>query len=376
MVEACCPAVHRTIQGVDTIAVFDGKNRKTILQLEGQRLSNPVYCRTGHILFSRRLSNAGIWALPFSLDRLEVTGEPFLVAPDATAPKVADDGTLVFGYGEGNLPTRIVQMDRAGRTVKNVQPEPLLSQLPSLRLSPDGARVIMATRESAKTDYWVVDLARGARTRLTFDNSARGWYCSWSPDGQRVLYLSGEAPAVYKVMEKAADGSGGAKELLNGLDAQYSPDGKFIVYATAEQGQRFGLWYVATAEGSKPVPFLVTPRDESSPEFSPDGNYVAYVSDESGHDEVYIKPFPQGEGKWQVSVSGGAVPRWSRRGNELFFVAGNNLMAVPVQTKPSLVLGQPQKLFARQPVQVDRPYRLYDCYDVSGRPAFRNASKR
>jgi serine/threonine protein kinase len=93
--------------------------------------------------------------------------------------------------------------------------------------------------------------------------------------------------------------------------------------------------------------------------------YVAYVSDESGHDEVYIKPFPNGEGKWQFSVSGGAVPRWSRRGNELFFVAGNDLMAVPVRTKPSLVLGQAQKLFARQPVQVDRPYRLYDCYDVS-----------
>ena len=358
-------AVHRTVQGVDTIALFDGKTRKTLLQLDGQRLSDPVYCRTGHILFCRRLSNAGIWALPFSLDRLEVTGEPFLVVPDAAAPRVADDGTLVFGYGEANLPTRLVLMDRAGRIVKNIQPEPLPFQLPSPRLSPDGTRVILATRESAKTDYWVVDLARGARTRLTFDNLARGWFCSWTPDGQRVLYLSGDAPAVYKVMAKAADGSGDGKELLNGLDAQYSPDGKFIVYATAEQGQRFGLWYVGTAEGSKPVPFLVTPRDETSPEFSPDGNYVAYVSDESGHNEVYIKPFPTGEGKWQVSVGGGAVPRWSRRGNELFFVAGKDLMGVPVRTKPSLTLGQPQKLFAREPVQVDRPYGLYDGYDVS-----------
>jgi Tol biopolymer transport system component len=357
-------AVHRTVQGVDTIAVFDGKNRKTILQLEGQRLSNPVYCRTGHILFSRRLSNAGIWALPFSLDRLEVTGEPFLVAADAAAPKVAEDGTLVFGYGENNLPTRLVWTDRTGRIVKNIQPEPLLFQLPSLRLSPDGTRVVLATRESGKTDYWVVDLARGARTRLTFDNLARGWFCSWTPDGERVLYLSGDAPAVYKVMAKAADGSGGTKELLNGLDAQYSPDGKFIVYAT-EQEKRFGLWYIPTAEGSKPAPFIVTPRDESSPEFSPDGNYVAYVSNESGHDEVYIKPFPGGEGKWQVSVGGGAVPRWSRRSNELFFIVGNDLMAVPVRTQPSLTLGQPQKLFARGPVQVDRPYGLYDGYDVS-----------
>jgi hypothetical protein len=80
---------------------------------------------------------------------------------------------------------------------------------------------------------------------------------------------------------------------------------------------------------------------------------------------VYIKPFPNGDGKWQVSVGGGAVPRWSRRGNELFFASGNDLMAVPVRTKPSLVLGSPEKLFSRQPVQVDRPSGLYDGYDVS-----------
>jgi dipeptidyl aminopeptidase/acylaminoacyl peptidase len=362
-------AVHRTVQGVDTIALFDGKTRKTLIQLDGQRLGHPMYSRTGHILFERRLTNPGIWALPFSLSRREVTGEPFLVVPGAGAPKVADDGTLVFGYGEVSVPTRLVWVDRAGKIVNNIQPEPLPFQLPSLRLSPDGKQLVQATRELGKTDYWIVNVARGTRTRLTFDNSARGWFCGWTPNGQRVVYSSGDTPAIYKIKLKAADGSGEASELLNGLDAAFSPDGKFVIYATPEPGQQgqrsWNLWYAGTEPGAKPFPFLVTPKDQRYAEFSPDGNYVAYASDESGRYEVYVKPFPSGEGKLQVSIAGGSVPRWSRRGDELFFVSGNDLMAVHVQTKPSLVLGQPQKLFSRRPVGADRPEGLYDSYDVS-----------
>ncbi len=113
------------------------------------------------------------------------------------------------------------------------------------------------------------------------------------------------------------------------------------------------------------MPFLVTPKDQRYAEFSPDGNYVAYASNESGRYEVYVKPFPNGEGKSRVSIDGGAVPRWSRRGDELFYAAGNDIIAVPVQTKPSLVLGQPQKLFSRRPVAADRAEGFYDSYDVS-----------
>ena len=360
--------VHRSVQGADTIAVFDGKSRKNILQLGGQSIAHPVYSRTGHILFERRRTNQGIWALPFSLSRLEVTGEPFLVVPGAGAPKVADDGTLVFGSGEGGGPTRLVWMDRAGKIVNNIQPDPLPFQLPSLRLSPDEKQLVQATRESGKVDYWIVNVTRGTRTRLTFDNSARGWFCGWTPDGKDVLYSSRDAANVNKVMLRAADGSGDAKELLKGLDASFSPDVKFIIYGTPEPARRqqgWDLWYVGTEPGAKPLPFLVTPKDERYAEFSPNGTYVAYASNESGRFEVYVKPFPSGEGKSRVSIDGGSLPRWSRRGDELFYVSGNDIMAVHVQTKPSLVLGQPQKLFSRRPVAADRGEGYYDSYDVS-----------
>ena len=361
-------AVHRSVQGVDTIALFDGKSRKNLLQLDSQWIDHPVYSRTGHILFERRRTNPGIWALPFSLSRLEVTGEPFLVVPGAGAPKVADDGTLVFGFGDVSVPTRLVWMDRAGKIVNIIQPETLPFQLPYLRLSTDGKQLVQVTRESGKTDYWIVNLARGTRTRLTFENSARGSFCGWTPDGQRVMYSSGDALAVRKIMLKAADGSGDAKELLKGFEATFSLDGKFIIYGTPEPVQRqqgSDLWYVGTEPGAKPLPFLVTPKDERYAEFSPDGNYVAYASNESGRYEVYVMRFPNGEGKSRVSIDGGSVPRWSRRGDEMFFASGNDIMVVHVETKPSLVLGQPQKLFSRRSVAADRPDGFYDSYDVS-----------
>jgi Tol biopolymer transport system component len=361
-------AVHRSIEGVDTIDMFDGKSRKNLLQLEGQRIGHPVYSRTGHILFERRLTNPGIWALPFSLSRLEVTGEPFIVVPGAGPPRVADDGTLIFGFVERGALTRLVWMDRAGKIVSNIQSEALPFQLPSLRLSPDGKQLVQATRESAKTDYWIVNLARGTRTRLTSANSSRGWFCEWTPDGKNVLYSSRDASTDYTVMLKAPDGTGEAKELLKAKEASFSLDGKFIIYAASEpeRGQQgWDLWYVGTEPGAKPLPFLVTPKDERYAEFSPDGNYVAYASNESGRYEVYVKPFPSGEGISRVSIDGGSLPRWSPRGDELFYVWGDDIMVVHVQTKPKLVLGQPQKLFSRRPIAADRAEGLYDSYDVS-----------
>ncbi|MCM3905204.1 MAG: serine/threonine-protein kinase [Pyrinomonadaceae bacterium] len=359
-------AVHRAVQGLDTLAVFDGKARKTVFQLEGQRISDPVYSPSGHILFTRQLSNEGIWALPFSLDRLEATGEPFLVVPGAAAAKVSADGTLVFAYADVTRDTRLVLKDRKGQIVRNIQTDVVPFQMPSVRLSPDGKQAVLATRESGKTDYWVVDMERGTRTRVTSDNVARGWFCGWTPDGQSILYASGDAPSARLVLMKPADGSGEARELVKAIGAHFSLDQKHLIYATAVNSQgTWDLWYTAIETGAKPEPFLITPTDESSPEFSPDGSYVAYVSNESDQNEVYIKPFPNGEGKWRVSTGGGGLPHWSRRGNELFFVAGNDLIVVPVRTKPALALGTPQKLFSREGIRADRPEGTLDSYDVT-----------
>ena len=86
----------------------------------------------------------------------------------------------------------------------------------------------------------------------------------------------------------------------------------------------------------KPVPVAQTSFDEREGQFSPDGRWVAYVSNETGRDEVYVRPFPAQGGKSQVSAAGGVDPRWRRDGQELFYVAPDgHLMAVPMQvTQP------------------------------------------
>ena len=90
---------------------------------------------------------------------------------------------------------------------------------------------------------------------------------------------------------------------------------------------------------------MQTPFREILPKLSPDGHYVAYVSNESGRDEVYVQPFPEGGRKVTVSSNGGRKVRWSRDGKELFYVEGNTLVAVSVSTAPSFSVGSATRLF-------------------------------
>ena len=93
--------------------------------------------------------------------------------------------------------------------------------------------------------------------------------------------------------------------------------------------------------------------------FSPDAKWVVYNSDESGRAEVYVRSFPDGGGKQQVSVNGGAKPRWSQSG-EIFYVEDSTLMAVPVSTGPTLTIGQPQRLFSSRQLSGSSRTPIYD----------------
>ncbi len=79
---------------------------------------------------------------------------------------------------------------------------------------------------------------------------------------------------------------------------------------------------------------------------SPDGNWIAYTSNESGRDEVYVRPFPNvEEGKWQISRDGGTEPFWHPKGQELFYRNGRALEVVSIKTEPNFTAGSPEVLF-------------------------------
>jgi hypothetical protein len=103
-------------------------------------------------------------------------------------------------------------------------------------------------------------------------------------------------------------------------------------------------------------------------DLSRDSHWIAYTSDESGRREVYVRPFPAGEGQWPISIAGGEQPRWRGDGKELFFVgADGKMMAVLVKavagTKPSFEVGSPQPLFDAYLAQVPNN-QLFE-YDVT-----------
>jgi Tol biopolymer transport system component len=172
----------------------------------------------------------------------------------------------------------------------------------------------------------------------------------WSPDGTRVAFGS-RRNGKNGLYVKGVDGT--AKEELITESEQpkmpmsWSPDGKMLVYWSEDARTRGDIWMVPVTGDRKPVPLLQTQYQELHPQVSADGKWLAYSSNETGRNEIYIKPFPEGPGKWQVSTDGGEWPRWRRDGKELFFVNPPNVSAVDIQVDGSSVKpGVPRVLFS------------------------------
>jgi Tol biopolymer transport system component len=346
--------VHRT-EGTDTIAALVDGRRRILLQSKDQHFANPIWSPSGHLLYRRSGSASGLWAAPFSADKLEISGDPFLVMADASQPSAAADGTLVFFVGEATR-MHLVWINRAGQAEGTVGQTQEGMNWP--RLSPDGTRVAVSAQEAENIDIWIHDVVRGTKTRLTFD-PAQEIGPSWNPSGDHVLFARRESPGANLYIQPA-DGTGAAEKITQGYAGDVSRDGRFLAYDCGPLGSA-DLMQMSLQGDRKPSERVETPAAELWPVISPDGKYLAYQSNESGREEVYIRRFPTGEGRWQVSATGGQVPRWSPKGNELFYVNDDDLMAVDVQVAPSLRLGTPHKLFSGRPLNLSR---MTD-YDVS-----------
>ncbi len=356
--------VHRKQGGYDTIDAWHDGARKQVLRMPDQSLEFPVVSAGGMLLFYRTPLNRGLWAQPVSLSNYEPAGEPFLVLPEVGNPSVAEDGTLVYVRGSASRMTRLVWIDRNGRVGDPIGD--LQQMYPNPRLAPDGRRVAVRSTEGDDRDIWIHDAVRGTRTRLTFEADLQS-YPYWSPDGQWLYYQTGTGNEP-RIMVRRSDGTGTPRELVTGGYFSVSADGAYLLY-TAYNGKEWDLWYAplgpdATLSGD-PVLFLQTTVSNYWPQLAPNGKYLAYLSAESGHDEVYIKEFPSGQGKWQVSTQGGFWPRWSGDGSELFYVRGNDLITVPVSYEPTLALGAPRVLFTHAPSGVQRILGWPDAFDVT-----------
>ena len=352
---------HRSQAQPDTIGLRlpDG-TRRDLLRLENQYIADPVYS-SGYVLFYRSPTNAGIWGIPFSLETMQATGEPMMVARGGRPATPADDGSLLYTRGTSARTEQLVWIDRSGRVLE--KPAPPMVGLVGLSLSLDGKRVALSATEQENTDVWALDLTRGTRTRLTF-GADRDWAPTWTPDGRQIAYTVGMSIPGQSLLQ-TADGTGAAVPLVPGGNPRFTADGSHVVYDVRSPETLTDIWVRPLAPDKPPYPLLQTPAVEDTPRPSPDGRLLAYVSMESGRREVYLVAFPTGGGRWQVSGSGGIAPRWNPNGRELFYVESTKLMAVSVRMAAGAPeLGHPVRLFSADDVDGElglfRPGRMYE----------------
>ena len=327
--------------------VLSDNSRRVILHPSNNPV-RPVYSQTGHVLVEQA---GGIWMIPFSLERLAATGEATLMIPDARAPSIARDGTLVLLPGtRGGADTRLTWIDRSGGRATVLGSAS--GQVSSPRISPNGRLAAATVGRGADADIWIFDIERGTDRRLTFEGGA-DILPSWTPDSQHVVYSCGTS-----VCARRADGTGERVELMDDTlptsPPLVSPDGKRLVFVRQSKPGDGNLWVLdlpasglMTPNAATPRPFITSERMQRHPDISPDGRFIAYVSAETGPFAVYVSRFPEGDGKWEVSRGFGTFPRWAPGGDRLYFFDGLSRIAeLPVDLTSNF---QPGAITARIP---------------------------
>jgi len=285
---------------------------------------NLLYLGPDHVLM----------AVPFDARKGRLTGPRVRVSDDLVsvwAAAVADNGTLAVM----RVPTdnEVVLVDSRGIGQPLVRATGTRFLQP--RISPDGRRVLMASVAGGRFGFATYDMTLQTSSPLgelagTGQRDRRPSY-EWARDGRKVYFPSG--PAASTVEWQPSDGSEPPTVITNlpGRsihDAVMSPDGHTLVMTTGVGPGVLDIMTVS-ADGDTTVrPFAATSANEMMPSFSFDGRWVAYVSDESGQNEIYIRPFPGPGGRVKISDDGGSEPVWSHSGRRLYYRSGRRMIEV------------------------------------------------
>jgi hypothetical protein len=297
--------------------------------------SRTAYDRSGYLLFVRERS---LIALPFDAGKLKVTGDPFPIAEQvrynqasgAASFTVSDNGVLAYRGDTDIGNRRLTWFDRSGKAQGTVG---VASNYFNPELSPDGKRVAVQRADASadNQNIWIVDMARGTPTRLTFGAGADR-FPVWSHDGNQIFFSArrNQTDGVYM---KPSNGAGNEQLILKSPAVVWdtSADGKSIIYGSLGASRELSV--LPLSGDRKPLVYLPQSNfTKLEAQLSPDGRWLAYASNESGTSEVYVQSFPTPSAKFQISTNGGRSPRWRGDGKEIFYLAaGQKLNAVPVR---------------------------------------------
>ena len=332
--------------------------------------SDARYVPTGHVVFARK---GRLLAVPFDLERLEVTGAevPVLNAINHsihTGHSIRETGVAQFSFSSSGtlayvagsvfpeIKREAVWVDRQGRE------EPLeveAREYLSGRVSRDGQHVLLTGAYHPK-DIWLLDLKRKLLRRQTFEGNQG--FAVWGPGPDHFSFRSDREGPSALYAKKVDSEPGEVEKLHSGIYANsWSPDNQRLAFLSLNKGIGYDI-SILSREG-KVAPFLQTRFSETYPEFSPDGRWIVYVSNQSGRREVYVGPSAGSGSAVQLSIQGGTKPAWSRDGREVFYRQRGKFIAVRIEINGNrLTAGSPTELFEdveNRYVSAD-PVRSYD----------------
>jgi serine/threonine protein kinase/Tol biopolymer transport system component len=343
------------------------------------------YLPSGHIVY---VQNGTLFARVFDLNRLEAAGPAVPVIGDVMSDTntgvaqfaVSDTGTLVYLAGESATEGVDIQwLDRDGKA------SPLRTTHANwwnLRFAPDRRRLALQITEGTD-DIWIYEWSRDVLTRVT-GNAGDNTLPVWTPDGRRLVFASTRESKAPNLYWQRADETGGAARLTSSANAQrpgsWDPTGRFLVYEELDaqsklnvmmlfmEGDESSGWKAGNATA-----VLNGIANEYQPAVSPDGRWLAYVSDESGRDQVYVRPFRRAGGRMQVSVAGGRTPVWSPTSAEILYgVMESNqgqIMIARYSVKGDEFIADKPRPWLGQRYQGRGPNRMFDIHPDGTRVA-------
>ena len=322
---------------VESVKLATGERAEVV-----QRASFPLLVAEDRLLLFR---DGEMLSAPFDAANLRLSGPASrtldsLVASTPGAPiyDASPAGTMV--YAASSTLSRLVWVSRAGIE----QPmNDVVRSYSNPRISPDGSRVVVQAG-----NLWIQDLARSTFTRLAPKDEATAAFPIWSYDGRKVLVRTSFGMTIHD-----ADGSGHSEVVPGTSEFDYpaamTADSRTLVFLRSGQATSFDILSLALSSPREIRVILKTPAYEGGARLSPDGKWLLYVSNESGQNEIYVRPFGGSDRRLQVSSQGGTQGVWNPNDREIFYRDGNKMLAVEVtEEADGLKLGPPRVLFEQR----------------------------
>jgi Tol biopolymer transport system component len=301
---------------------------------------------SGYLVYGQ--SPGIVMAMAVDPQSLTPTGAPMPLADPVERGR--NSGGVYFGVSRTGLlvyaPTgrqhRLVWVSRDGVET------PLGADAGDFRfpvLSPDDSSVVVGMNdETRRAHVWLYDAVRGTRTAL----GPRGLEFAWHPEGQSIAAGDGGIVSI-STTPGAPRGTLAESDALHALlpadtnpyPTSWSRDGRYLLFQADERQ----VWVLEVAT-KKARALIADAHHASHAVFSPDTRWIAYTSNSSGRNQVWVRSFPDLTSATQVSLDGGTNPRWSAKGNEIFYREGDAVMSVAIDTSGRPQVGRPVRLFA------------------------------